>query len=202
MEEIVIEKLKDSEIEKVALMLALAFQENPNSIAVFENPKEEKSKKAAAEIFKSAKLKRKYSNVYVAKLNGEIVGAINYTLWPKCQPSALEQLTMLPKMLKHLGKNFGKAGKIFGTWGKHDPKKPHIHIGPLGVHPDFKGNEIGSSLIKHVLEIADKSNTPCYLETDAAINLPLYKRHGFKITKEVPILNYPTWLMWRDNIIN
>ena len=101
-------------------------------------------------------------------------------------------------MLKHLGKNFTKAGQIFGTWGKHDPKTPHLHIGPLGVHPDYKGKGIGSKLLKHVIEIADKSKTPCYLETDAEINLPLYKRHGFKITKEVQILNYPTWLMWRD----
>ena len=53
-------------------------------------------------------------------------------------------------------------------------------------------------LLSHCLDIADEAEVPCYLETDAPVNLPLYKRHGFSVIKEVPVSNFPTWLMWRN----
>jgi len=195
---LVIEKLLPGDAEVTARLLTVAFAENPNSRAVFNEPGGPESIAAGTLIMRTMKLNRKYSNVYVAKVNGEIVGAINFVQSPRCQPSFWEKLKSAPLMLKVLGKKFSTAGKIFGTWGKHDPKELHIHIGPLGVLPEYKGQGIGSALLRHVLGLADEQNVPCYLETDAARNIPLYERHGFQVTKEIPVLDYPTWLMWRE----
>ena len=182
-------------------MLAKAFKDNPNSKAVWTDSSSEKALNAFAKIMRIAKLDRKFSHVYVAKVDAKVVGAINFSHWPNCQPSIPEQLRMLPKLIFTFGTALPKAVKIMTTWGKHDPKKPHCHIGPLGVLPQFHGNGIGSRLLSHCLDLADKAKIPCYLETDALINVSLYERHGFKVIKEAPIHGYKTWLMWRDTSI-
>lgn len=187
-----------SDIRETAEMFALAFAENPNTRAILADPLSKKSLNAMAKITSDAKLCRKFSNVFVAKIDGKIVGAINFAYWPHCQPSLFEKLALMPKMIFVMGKALPKAMTVMSAWGKNDPKKNHCHIGPLGVLPDFQGKGIGSKLIKHCLELTDASKTDSYLETDAPKNLPLYQRHGFTVIKEIPIYNYMTWLMWRD----
>ena len=198
MENIIIGELQHQDKQEIADMLAEAFKNNPNSKAVWTDSSSEKALSAFAKIVRIAKLDRKFSHVYVAKFNGKAVGAINFSHWPNCQPAPLEKIVMLPRLISTFGSALPKAVKIMTTWGKHDPQKAHCHIGPLGVLSQFHGNGIGSQLLKHCLNIADEAKIPCYLETDALINVSLYERHGFKVINEVPIHGYKTWLMWRD----
>jgi ribosomal protein S18 acetylase RimI-like enzyme len=198
MESIIIEKMRVKDATETAEMLALAFAENPNTKAILPDSINPKNLDKFADIMKIAKLKRKYSNVFVAKYEDKVVGAINFAYWPKCQPSFLEQLRMMPKFIFTLGKTLPKAIKVMSAWGKQDPKTAHCHIGPLGVLPGFQGKGIGSKLLKQCLKIADEDKISSYLETDASKNVPLYERHGFKTIKEVPIFDYNTWLMWRE----
>jgi ribosomal protein S18 acetylase RimI-like enzyme len=198
MDKIVIEKLNVNQAKETSVVLALAFANTPNTLTVWENPSSEKALRATAKIFNSAKLSRKFSNVYVAKINGKIVGAINYTVSPNCQPSMGEQLKSLPSLIFSFGKALPKAFNILSAWGKHDPKEKHIHIGPLGILPEYKGKGIGTQLLQHALKITDEQNIPCYLETDATRNVQLYERNGFKVTKTITVNNITNWLMWRN----
>lgn len=198
MKNIVIEKLRTEDMDETASIFALAFKQNPNMKAIWDDPGTAKALHAVEEIMKIAKLKKKYSNVFVAKTGNKIVGAVNYAMWPHCQPTKVEKLVMLPKLLSSCGIKLPRAVNVLSSWEKYDPAKPHYHIGPLAVLPEYQGKGIGSRLLRHCMDIADKAAVPCYLETDASINLPLYERHGFFIMKEVPVYNFPTWLMWRD----
>ncbi len=198
MDNIVIEKLDKSQSKETSVMLSLAFANTPNTLTIWKNPSSEKALKATAKIFDSAKLSRKFSNVYVAKIDGKIVGAINYTISPKCQPSLGEQLKSLPSLIFSFGKALPKAFNLLSTWVKHDPKEKHIHIGPLGILPEYKGKGIGTQLLQYALKIADEKKVPCYLETDAPRTVQLYERNGFKVTKTITVNNITNWLMWRN----
>lgn len=60
----------------------------------------------------------------------------------------------------------------------------HWYLNILGVEPSRQGMGIGSRLIQPVLERADESGVPCYLETMKARNVAFYRQHGFEIAVE------------------
>ena len=101
-------------------------------------------------------------------------------------------------MMTMLGSSATKALKMLSTWEKQDPKKPHMHIGPLGVLPEMQGNGVGSKLMQACLAYADGENLPSYLETDRDRNVPFYEKHGFKVIGEEDILGVKNRYMWRD----
>ncbi len=81
------------------------------------------------------------------------------------------------------------------------PKDPeHWYLGYLGARQAHQGKGLGSQLLREVLVKADADGTPAYLESSNERNVPLYERHGFKVTSEIRALGKgPTiYLMWRD----
>lgn len=83
--------------------------------------------------------------------------------------------------------------------GEAKPKTPHWYLGFVGTLPEARGKGLASALISSVTEICDAENIPAYLESSSPDNVPLYERHGFRITGEAKIKDGPTVpLMWRD----
>ncbi|CAI8387295.1 MAG: Uncharacterised protein [Acidimicrobiales bacterium AG-410-I20] len=83
--------------------------------------------------------------------------------------------------------------------GEAKPKTPHWYLAFVGTLPEARGKGLASALISSVTEICDTENIPAYLESSSPDNVPLYERHGFRITGEVKIKNGPIVpLMWRD----
>jgi ribosomal protein S18 acetylase RimI-like enzyme len=76
---------------------------------------------------------------------------------------------------------------------------PYIHLGPIGVHPDYQGQGFGSRLIRPMLEHLDASETYCYLETQNPANVELYKHYGFEVVSEttLPGTDIPHWDLMR-----
>jgi ribosomal protein S18 acetylase RimI-like enzyme len=60
----------------------------------------------------------------------------------------------------------------------------HLYLQFLGVEPARQGQGLGSALIRAMLQRADAERVPCYLDTFQPRNVPLYQKHGFKITIE------------------
>jgi GNAT superfamily N-acetyltransferase len=85
------------------------------------------------------------------------------------------------------------------TWASYEPKEPHCHFGPFGVLPERQGQGIGSRLLEYLCQQVDQRDQPCYLETETFKNVRLYESFGFSVVREVPILELPTWLMWRPS---
>jgi ribosomal protein S18 acetylase RimI-like enzyme len=81
------------------------------------------------------------------------------------------------------------------------PKTPeHWYLGYLGTRCDAQGQGIGSAMLREVLQNADATGVPAYLESSNERNLTLYQRHGFRIVGELRALDRgPTiWRMWRE----
>jgi GNAT superfamily N-acetyltransferase len=61
------------------------------------------------------------------------------------------------------------------------PADPHWYLETMGVDPAVQRKGLGGRLIQPVLEIADRDQVDCYLETAKAENAEYYARHGFVV---------------------
>ncbi|MBW4662524.1 MAG: GNAT family N-acetyltransferase [Drouetiella hepatica Uher 2000/2452] len=76
--------------------------------------------------------------------------------------------------------------------------EPHWYLAMLGVSPEYQGQGIGGKLIQPVLQAADRTKTPCYLETSTAAAVRFYQRHGFEIVDQRLFANREYWAMKRN----
>jgi len=133
--------------------------------------------------------------------NGRIAGVF---IWypPGLYPlSALRTLRLLPEYLRMLWAaplGIAKLARANMTLNRVRPQVRHCHGYFLGGRP---GEQVGSSLARRVLEIADEVGHPIYLETQEPRAVNLYTRLGFHIL-ENGIETLPggplTWTMWRE----
>jgi len=133
--------------------------------------------------------------------NGHIAGVF---IWypPGLYPlSALRTLRLLPeylRMLRAAPLGIAKLARANMTLNRVRPQVRHCHGYFLGGRP---GEQVGSSLARRVLEIADEVGHPIYLETQEPRAVNLYTRLGFHIL-ENGIETLPggplTWTMWRE----
>jgi predicted N-acetyltransferase YhbS len=195
MSEIVIEPIKPEDIPEASKVISRAFAPTPVVVAVAKGSGEKQQRKLESGM--KYMFKKAPGHMYVAKMDGEIVGAMRMVKWPECQPKPSQGLMMLPGILIRFGALTPRIMKFRSIWGKRDPKKPHWHLDPLTVKPEMQGQGIGTKLLTHFCKIVDESGLPAYLETDQTRNVTLYERFGFAVTGEVPVFDVPTWFMWR-----
>lgn len=76
----------------------------------------------------------------------------------------------------------------------------HYYLLTLGVAPPSQGTGAGGSLLREMLERADKERKPVYLETQRPENVPIYERFGFHVASEtaIPGLELRNWGMVRS----
>lgn len=113
----------------------------------------------------------------------------------------LQQLMLTPAMARSA--TWKRIPKIIGGLNaveKDHPHQPHYYLLALGVEPTLQGKSIGTQLMRPILERCDRERAPAYLESSKEINVPLYERNGFKVTKELVVPNGgpKIWLMWRE----
>ena len=72
------------------------------------------------------------------------------------------------------------------------PAEPHWYLPLMGVDPVLQGQRYGSALLSHALQQCDREGSLAYLESSNPRNIPLYKRHGFRIIGEIQSGSSPT----------
>lgn len=75
--------------------------------------------------------------------------------------------------------------------------EPHWYLRMLGVSPKCQGQGIGGMLIQPMLERADRTKMPCYLETTTAPAVRFYQRHGFEVVHQGLFFDRDYWTMKR-----
>jgi len=100
-------------------------------------------------------------------------------------------------LLKPLGEALPQVVRWFTRWCHLDPDEPHVHLGPIGVAPDFQGRGVGTALMQRYVEHLEQEKTAGYLETDRPENVEFYKKFGFIVRHQEPLIGTPTWYMWR-----
>ena len=189
---ITIEPMRPGEIPAVSAMMGQAYVTSPLNIAAFG------SNLHRNEGFFRVAIEHLQVQTFVAKDDGQIVGAMGMAEWPNCQLPPLKMLPLLPSMLKVLGGSIINVFKWLPVWAKLDPKQPHWHFGPFSVLPERQQQGIGSKLLTYFCEHVDRLGAAAYLETDKPENVRLYQRFGFEVTSEAPVLGVPNWFMWRS----
>ncbi len=179
--------------EAAAAVLARAFVTNPLHVAAFGA-----NQFAVNETFFRLGVPLMNGRKFVAAEDGRLVGLIHWIEWPGCQPSDEQKRTLAPLMLKAFGiRTAWRLRAWLTAWSKHDPRGPHVHLGPIGVVPEAQGRGIGRLLMRRYCEPLDRERTVGYLETDRPENVPFYERFGFEVTSEVEVLGVPNFFMTR-----
>ena len=55
--------------------------------------------------------------------------------------------------------------------------------------PEFRGQGLGSKIMKPMMEYLDNHQQDCYLETLLPINVEIYQKYGFELKEEVKVPN-------------
>jgi ribosomal protein S18 acetylase RimI-like enzyme len=84
-----------------------------------------------------------------------------------------------------------EVGAIMEQIGAAHPEGPHWHLALIGVDPTYQGRGIGSTLLRYALARIDAERLPAYLESSNPANVPLYRRHGFEVIREVRVGGSP-----------
>lgn len=75
--------------------------------------------------------------------------------------------------------------------------KQFITIGYVGVLPHEQRKGYGSALVHHVLDKADETKHPVYVEASDSSSVKFFENFGFKVQATVFIAEYPVALMVR-----
>jgi ribosomal protein S18 acetylase RimI-like enzyme len=70
----------------------------------------------------------------------------------------------------------------------------------LGTAAGSQGKGVGSAVLAPVLKRCDEDGIGAYLESSKESNIAFYNRHGFEVTRELPLPSGgpSVWLMWRE----
>jgi GNAT superfamily N-acetyltransferase len=91
--------------------------------------------------------------------------------------------------------------ELIGLMDEQHPHEPHEYLWFVGVVPAAQGRGLGSALMAPVLERADRTGHPAYLEATSLLNKALYERHGFRAAAPFAVAGGPPmWPMWRDPV--
>lgn len=196
MNDVIVERIQRNDFPQAAHVLSHAFVSEPNVVAVWRR-QDESSRRDIETVFRIAKLERPLSVALAARQEGRIVGALNMTEWPRCQLSMTDNLKLLPLMIRRPPALVWRSMRLQAAFKRHDPRKPHWHLGPVGVWPQLQGKSIGSRMMGKCCEMLDAKKDAAWLETDRAVNVPFYQRFGFAVVSEEEILGVRNWFMWR-----
>ena len=186
------------ELGDVAGLLGMAMADNPNHVAAYRGDQSVRSSKHA--LLMRAVLGRRPGEVHLGAFHGRaVVGFVAATPSPGCQPSPVEMARMLPSLVPLGPVSLARVLAWQREWGRHHPAAAHLHIGPLAVHPAWRGRGVGRRLLNKVITSHDPtaSDLPAYLETDREVNVDFYRAAGFTLTSEGAVLGQPNWFMER-----
>jgi GNAT superfamily N-acetyltransferase len=116
--------------------------------------------------------------------DGELRGVAIWLAPGKFPWSALRQLRGSGWMLSILRAYPGSFRAFMQTGAnaaRLHPPDPHWYLETMGVDPTVQRQGLGGRLLKPVLEIADRDQVDCYLETAEPRNADYYARHGFVV---------------------
>jgi len=123
------------------------------------------------------------------------------TMWRMIRSGGFKSSFKLVK----IGKTFLASLKGFSQLDKDRHKnmtgKKYLYLMSLAVDPEYQRKGIASNLLKAMFEKTDSCGYYTYVSADID-NVDFYKKHGFKVIKElnIKINNYdlPNWEMVRN----
>ena len=190
-----VRKAQPRDIDRLAGVLALAFDDDPLTMWLFPN-----------EAARHRKLPTFFRSLLRAALPlGEVYGAADercVAIWnpPGTFPMGWYTDAKLGLTTTRLvGPRIATRARGLMYFATHHPKERHWYLQMLGTQPDWQGHGAGSAVIAPILDRCDHDGERVYLESSKEQNIPFYAREGFTVTEEINVPRGPTvWAMWRD----
>jgi GNAT superfamily N-acetyltransferase len=193
-----VREIGSDEGDAVVGVVVRSMRDNPSHVYLFGADPAERARRLEL-IFRSGwPAMQRRGIVLGAYREGELAGVLAMMPPGRCQPTAIEALTMIPRLLSVLG--FGglvRSGRWFGELAKHHPSVAHWHLGPVAVDSHLQGQGIGSALMTEYCARLDRIHAVGFLEADKPINVPFYEKFGFHICAKTMVAGAPNWFMLR-----
>lgn len=181
----------------VAAVLAAAFQDDP--VMRWATPDDAERRILLPAFFElAAQAYARHDEIWRA--GDDLTGA---AIWA---PAGVEPLSeadgelLAARCAELAGRHQDRWMEIIALLEDNHPRHAdHHYLWFLGVRPDRQGRGLGGTLLRAVLDDADRTGTPAYLEATSPGNRRLYERHGFRVTGELAVAGGPpVWPMWRE----
>lgn len=173
---------------------AEAFYEDPVNLWIFGNAD------AMPPVFRT--LAR---SIYLPRGICHIAGDAGATMWAHSNQSrelsTLQTMRLVWSLMTKGEKGSAKRGLAAGeAMAREHPQEPHIYLFTIGTRKAARGQGLGKKLIRPVLDAADRTALPCYLENSNPANTGFYMSHGFERMKlfELGPGSPPMEAMWRE----
>jgi ribosomal protein S18 acetylase RimI-like enzyme len=191
--------LQRADLPEAVRLLGRGMRDNPNNVRAFGEADAERRGRSLTRFFGPLARGVFRRGTILAAFRGEtMVGVCGMAPPGRCQPTALEKISMLP--VAFFGSGFATPSRLmtWGTeWARRDPAQPHWHLGPVAVDAHLQGQGIGAALMAGFCARMDERSALAYLETDKAENVRFYQKFGFAVVAEGEVLGVPNWFMSR-----
>ncbi|QSJ14966.1 GNAT family N-acetyltransferase [Nostoc sp. UHCC 0702] len=192
-------KNSSAQIQKIANILTESFLDDPSFSFIFgNNSHQSNALNALFETFVTDGIKR--GKIMIAP--DEQGACIWYP--PEVEIFDEQFQENLGKMIGNISEIADKESskrfeKVIERISENEPKQTRCEVFFIGLKPSARGQGIGKTLLKPVLDYADKNQVGCYLVSSNQRNISFYERHGFKKSCLIEISNtYSMTRMWRD----
>lgn len=181
-----IEEIKDPSMFQEAVdVISMAVLNDPNKVYYFPDDKK-RGEYIGWIIKKIFKATAEYNRVFVCKVGSKVVGSSMW-LTPGHQLSNMDLIKngllkvpfkFGPSAFWRIVNSIGVAEKIKA---KHITDDKFWQLFYIGVHPEHQNEGIGTLLMKPILDEADKTKSPIFLENFTEANTRFYLRNGFDL---------------------
>ncbi|HEY6316502.1 MAG TPA: GNAT family N-acetyltransferase [Acidimicrobiia bacterium] len=188
--------LVPSDVDATADLVARAMEDNPINVAVYgDDPA--RRERATRRLVTTLLRTMTNQTPVVAHDGGALVAAAGVAPPGTCQPSGGQRLRFVPGVLAAGPRTAARMNTWLRAWAARDPREPHSHFGPFAVDRIRQGRGIGTQVLTWYCRQVDELGLVAYLETDKAVNVTLYQRHGFVVAAEEDVLGVHCWYMRR-----
>jgi ribosomal protein S18 acetylase RimI-like enzyme len=188
--------LRPDEIAAAVGVLARGMRDNPLHVAAYGQDPERRLRCHARVMAGLFRVFAKQEPIG-AFADSVLIGVTGAAPAGACQPTLVQRLRMLPDLAGLGVRTFVRVASWLDAWTKHDPARPHVHLGPLAVDTHLQGRGIGTAIMAEHCRRLDEAGQAGYLETDKPENVRFYERFGYEVTEEATVIGVPNWFMWR-----
>lgn len=199
MSPIAIQRLTPEFVEPAARLLAGSMHDNPLHRRIFGD-NEAQLAQLLTTAFARLLQRQLGSGLVSGAFDGTTLVGVAAMVPPgHCQPPLQEKLHMLAILAREgLLRRLPDIHRWLRIWAHQDPAADHWHLGPAAVERGRQGEGIGTILMMAICAELDQRQAIGYLETDKRRNVSLYRRGGFEVVAQRPVLSVTNWFMLRQ----